>query len=165
MRSTLRRSGFSLALGAAALIGFSAALGDARPVPAQQAVTPGFIVVQGQIKYIDQQSNRNHPAAGLKVEIMDIDQGPPGVSQVLGTTVTDANGFFKSTEITNKDTDGPTSRPAGGQDIFLRLKSNNGTIRLYKLGTKQDYAWQSYEIDARTASAAMCSTAWWPRRR
>ena len=41
MRSTLRRSGFSLALGAAALIGFSAALGDARPVPAQQAVTPG----------------------------------------------------------------------------------------------------------------------------
>ncbi|MBK7779371.1 MAG: hypothetical protein IPJ58_01020 [Ardenticatenia bacterium] len=147
MRSTLRRSGFSLALGAAALIGFSAALGDARPVPAQQAVTPGFIVVQGQIKYIDQQSNRNHPAAGLKVEIMDIDQGPPGVSQVLGTTVTDANGFFKSTEITNKDTDGPTGRPAAGQDVFLRLKSNNGTIRLYKLGTKQDYAWQSYEID------------------
>ena len=37
--------------------------------------------------------------------------------------------------------------PSAGQDVFLRLKSNNGTIRLYKLGTKQDYAWQSYEID------------------
>lgn len=148
MPSKLRRYGFAPALGAAALIGFSAALGGTRAAPAQQVVTPGNIVVQGQIKYIDQQSNRNHPAAGLKVEIMDIDQGPPATNQVLGTTVTDANGFFKSTELSNKDTDGPTNRPAGGQDVFLRLKSNNGTIRLYKLGTTQDYAWQSYDIDA-----------------
>lgn len=147
MPSTLRRSGFGLSLGAASLLGLAAALSQSQDLPAQQIVTPGHIVVQGQVKYIDQQSNRNHPAAGLKVEVMDIDQGPPATSQVLATTVTDANGFFKSPEISNKDTDGPTNRPAGGQDVFIRLKSNNGIIRLYKLGTTQDYAWQSYDID------------------
>lgn len=110
-------------------------------------VPTGHIVVQGRIMYIDRNSDRSHPAAGLRVEIWDQDYRSVSPGEKLGETVTDANGFFVSQEISNYDPDGPTNRPEGTQDVFLKLFTNNGNVRVLKAGTPLEYSWPSYDID------------------
>lgn len=113
-----------------------------------QDVPEGHIVVGGQILYIDQLSDRNHPAAGLKVEIWDLDRGFPTTSEKLGETRTDAAGFFRSDPIRNEDRDGPGGEPGvTRQDVFLKLYTDNGQVKLLKWNTTQEFVWQSYEID------------------
>lgn len=115
--------------------------------PAQATVTPGYIVVQGRILYIDRFSDRSHPAAGLRVEIRDLDIRGFGASEKLDEVTTDANGFFRSKEIENEDPDGPVGAPEGTQDVFLRMFTNNGNVRVLKTNTTQEYSWNSYDID------------------
>ncbi len=115
----------------------------------QSEVTPGHILVQGRIMYIDRDSDRSHPAAGLRVEIWDKDYRSVSPGEKLTETVTDANGFFVSEEILNEDPDGPTNQPEGTQDVFLKLFTNNGDVRVLKAGTALEYSWPSYDIDSR----------------
>ena len=117
--------------------------------PAQATVTPGYIVVQGRILYIDRFSDRNHPAAGLKVEVWDKDEGFGKTGEKLDTVQTDGNGFFRSKEISNVDPDGPTNQREGTQDVFLKLFTDNGKVRVLKNNTTFEYVWNSYEIDPR----------------
>lgn len=115
------------------------------PVPA------GHIVVRGRIDYIDRLSDRSHPAAGLRVDIWDLDYGFPAPGEVLDSTRTDANGFFESKPILNQDRDGPGGEPGiTGQDIYMKLYSDNGDVRLLKTGTPLNYVWQSYDINETT---------------
>jgi len=116
-----------------------------------QDVPEGYVVVRGRIDYIDRLSDRSNPAAGLKVEVWDLDQGFPTTSEILDTTSTDANGFFESAPILNQDRDGPGGEPGvTGQDVYLKLYTDNGHVRLLRYGTEREYVWQSYEINART---------------
>lgn len=129
-----------------------AMLPSSHEIPASAAtdqdVPAGHIVVGGQILYIDQLSDRNHPAAGLKVEIWDLDRGFPTTSEKLGETRTDMAGFFRSDPILNQDRDGPGGEPGiTRQDVFLKLFTDNGKVRLLKWNTTQAFVWQSYEID------------------
>lgn len=120
----------------------------ARPAaPAQATPGSGQIVVRGAIVYEDRFGDRNHPGAGLKVEIWDLDDGFPTTAEKLGETTTDRNGRFQSPPLSNRDTDGPTGAPAGGQDVFLKLYTDSGPVRLYKTGTTQNFVWESYKID------------------
>jgi hypothetical protein len=121
---------------------------DAGAAPAQ-TVSPGHIVVRGRIFYIDRNSDRNHPGAGLRIEVYDKDERAFGAFELLDTTVTDDKGFFESKEILNVDPDGPTGSPEGTQDIFLKLYTDNGTVSVYETGTSQPFAWTSYQIDER----------------
>ncbi len=115
------------------------------PIPA------GHVVVRGRIDYIDRESDRSHSAAGLRVDIWDLDYGFPAPGEPLDSTRTDANGFFESKPILNQDRDGPGGE-AGitGQDIYMKLYSDNGDVRLLKNGTDLNYVWQSYDINERT---------------
>jgi hypothetical protein len=115
--------------------------------PAQATMTPGTIVVRGRLFYTDRFGDKNHPAAGLRVEIWDLDSGFPTTSQLLDTTTTDINGFFQSKEVSNVDRDGPTGAVEGTQDVFLKLYTNNGKVKLLRTGTTQEFVWNSYEIN------------------
>ena len=150
--SRRRRFGLGwLALFAFVLAGLAGALlGEPKVVPAQQTIAPGNIKVEGRVLFIGRDSERSHSAAGLRVEVWDLDKRGTSQGDLLFTTMTDASGFFTTAEISNKDTDGPTNQPDGGQDIFLKLKSDNGTVRLLKSGTRQQYEWNSYHINERT---------------
>jgi hypothetical protein len=117
--------------------------------PAQDEIPAGSIVVRGRLQYTDRLGDKNHPAAGLKVEIWDLDGGFPATGEKLDETTTDAGGRFQSKVISNVDRDGPTGQRQGTQDLFLKLFSDNGHIRLLQTGTTQDYTWNSYEINAR----------------
>ncbi|MFN2115219.1 MAG: hypothetical protein ACK2T6_05855 [Anaerolineae bacterium] len=117
--------------------------------PAQATITPGHIVVRGRVFYIDRNSDRNHPAAGLRVEIYDKDERGFTAFELLDTTETDASGFFESDEIENVDPDGPAGQLEGTQDIFIKIYTDNGTIRVFGTGTSQPYSWTSYQIDER----------------
>jgi hypothetical protein len=117
--------------------------------PAQATVTPGHIVVRGKIYYTDRLGDRNHPAAGLRVEIWDRDERLPASGEKLGEAMTGSDGRFESREISNVDPDGPVGAREGTQDVFLKFFSNNGQVRLLKTNTTQEYAWLSYEIDPR----------------
>ncbi len=126
----------------------STAADDASPVaPAQATPAAGQIVVRGAIVYEDRFGDRNHPGAGLRVEIWDLDEGFPTTAELLGTTMTDANGRFTSPPLNNRDTDGPTGAPAGGQDVFLKLYTESDNIKLFRTGTNQHFVWESYKID------------------
>jgi hypothetical protein len=118
-----------------------------RSAPAQATVTPGYIVVRGTIYYTDRLGDRNHPAAGIRVEIWDRDQQFPATGEKIGEAVTDADGRFESREILNVDPDGPTGAPEGTQDVFVKLVTDSGTIRLLRSGTNRPYDWTSYEIN------------------
>jgi hypothetical protein len=119
-------------------------------VPAQATIPPGQIVVQGRILYIDRESDRSHPAAGVKVEIWDKDYQAFSTGDKLDETVTDASGFFTSKPVSNTDQDGPVGgQTEGTQDIFIKLFTNNGNVRVLQTGTNQEYVWNSYEIDAK----------------
>jgi hypothetical protein len=121
--------------------------------PDQAPVTPGYVVAEGRILYIDRESDKSHPAAGLKIEIWDKDNRFPVTGEKLDETVTDASGFFRSKEIKNVDMDGPAGQKDATQDIYLKLFTNNGTIRLFQTGTNREYTWNSYEIDPRDGLA------------
>jgi hypothetical protein len=139
----------ALAFGGA-LAGRSPVIGSSSPsAPAQATVAPGNIRVQGRIMYIDRNSDRSHPAAGLKLEIWDQDTRSVSVGEKLDETVTDANGYFVSKEISNFDRDGPTDQPEGTQDVYLKLFTDNGQVRVLDTVTHQEYSWPSYDIDAR----------------
>lgn len=160
--AALPRRAASLALGMTALTlmtallpGWLSALGGAgqdsnvvRARPAAQDVPPGQIVVRGRIDYIDRESDKAHPAAGLRVEIWDKDKGFPDTSSKLAEARTDANGYFEAPPVVNQDRDGPGGE-AGitGQDIFLKLFTDNGDVKLYQLGTKREFVWQSYDLN------------------
>ncbi|MFN8422936.1 MAG: hypothetical protein U0470_05915 [Anaerolineae bacterium] len=160
--AALPRRAASLALGMTALTlmtalvpGWLSALGGAGrgPTtvlarPAAQDVPPGQIVVRGRIDYIDRESDKAHPAAGLRVEIWDKDKGFPDTSSKLAEARTDANGYFEAPPVVNQDRDGPGGE-AGitGQDIFLKLFTDNGDVKLYQLGTKREFVWQSYDLN------------------
>jgi len=118
--------------------------------PAQVTVTPGHIVVRGKLYYTDRFGDRLHPAAGLRVEIWDLDGGFPATGEKLDTTTTDATGRFESKEISNFDRDGPTGAREGTQDIFIKLFSNNGDVQLLEAGTNREFDWNSYEINGDT---------------
>jgi len=147
-----------LALAVAAL-GFTATnasatnrTADVQPdpaAPAQATITPGHIKVRGRVFYIDRSSDRNHPAAGLRVEIYDKDERAFGAFELLDTTETDAKGFFSSKEIDNADPDGPTGQLEGTQDIFIKIYTDNGTVRVFETGTSAPFSWTSYQIDER----------------
>ncbi len=122
---------------------------SAPQAPAQATQAPGTIVVRGRIFYTDRFGDRNHPAAGLKVEVWDLDEGFPTTSEFLASTVTDATGFFETREISNVDRDGPTGQRAGTQDVFLKLFTDNGKVKLIEAGTPSPFVWNSYEINAR----------------
>jgi hypothetical protein len=117
--------------------------------PMQQPVSPGNIVVRGRIFYIDRNSDRSHTAAGLKVEVYDKDERSFGTAELLYTTVTDAQGFFETGEIPNVDPDGPTGDPEGTQDVFLKLYTDNGSVRVYDADSGRPFVWASYQIDER----------------
>lgn len=115
--------------------------------PAQATPATGQIVVRGSIVYEDRLGDSNHPAAGLKVEIWDLDEGFPTTGEKLGETTTDANGRYVSPPLSNVDRDGPTGGTAGGQDVFLKLYTESGPVKLFKTGTNQNFVWESYKID------------------
>jgi hypothetical protein len=142
------------ALGLLVLVAIWAAVGlqpvrgsGKAPLPAQATVTPGYIRVQGRIMYIDRNSDRNHPAAGLRVEIWDQDTRSVVTGEKLDETVTDANGFYVSKEILNVDPDGPIGQPEGTQDVFLKLFTENGHVTVLRTGLDQVYSWPSYDVD------------------
>lgn len=123
---------------------------DRQPVaPAQATPGAGQIVVRGRIQYVDRSADRKHPAAGMRVEIWDLDSGFPTTGEKLGEAMTDAQGRFESAPLPNVDRDGPTGRIAGTQDVFLKLFTNNGSVKLLKAGTDQDFGWVSYEVNSR----------------
>lgn len=142
-----------------ALLRWSGATSAARPMSAQQPAAPnapaqatpgaGQIIVRGRIQYVDRSADKKHPAAGIRVEIWDLDSGFPTTGEKLGETMTDANGRFESPPMANVDRDGPTGRIAGTQDVFLKLFTNNGSVKLLKSGTDQDFGWVSYEVNLR----------------
>ncbi|MCE7938655.1 hypothetical protein DCC79_04935 [bacterium] len=151
----LALAGLAPAFAAAVAPGAPTAHGKADgPAPAQATPVSETVVVEGRVLYIDRDSDRNHPGAGLKVEIWDRDKNFPVTGQKLDETVTDASGFFRSKAISNVDPDGPTGQREGTQDIFLKLFTNNGTIRLYQYGTTIEYTWQSYDVDPRDGYVA-----------
>jgi|GEM_PF-1655714 len=116
--------------------------------PAADEVPAGQIVVRGRIDYIDRDIERAHAAAGVRVEIWDQDKGFPDTSSKLGEARTDINGFFESPPLPNQDRDAPGGE-AGitGQDIFLKLFTDNGDVKLLQLGTSREFVWQSYDLD------------------
>lgn len=141
---------FSLASFSLAVRPVARDLASAAPA-LQDPIPAGHIVVRGRIDYIDRESDRSHAAAGVRVDIWDLDEGFPAPGEVLDSTRTDANGFFESKAILNQDRDGPGGEPGiTGQDIYLKLYSDNGDVRLLKEGTELNYVWQSYEINERT---------------
>ena len=123
----------------------------AEPMLQDDPIPEGHIVVRGRIDYIDRISERSHPAAGLRVDVWDLDYGFPAPGEPLDSTRTDANGFFESKPILNEDNDGPGGEPGvTGQDVYLKLYSDNGDVRLLKTGTELNYVWQSYDINETT---------------
>ncbi len=116
----------------------------------QDDVPAGHIVVSGQIKITDRDGDRNHPAAGVRVEIWDIDNGFPAPAELLDTTMTDAAGRFQSDEIANVDRDGRPGQNDRTQDLFLRIYTDNGTVSLRRAGTELPFVWTSYEINEQT---------------
>lgn len=116
--------------------------------PMAQEVPAGKIVVRGRIDYIDRESDKSHAAAGVRVEIWDKDEGFPDTSSKLGETRTDIHGYFESAPLPNQDRDGPGGE-AGvtGQDVYLKLYSDNGDVKLLQLGTNREFVWQSYDLD------------------
>jgi hypothetical protein len=147
-----RRTVLALAATMAALAGLTAGhtLASPRPAaPAQATVPPGDIVVQGRVLYIDRASDRNHPAAGVKVEIWDKDYNAFSTGDKLDETVTDASGFYVSKAIPNVDVDGPAGQKDGTQDVYIKLFTDNGNVRVLHTGTTQEFDWNSYEIDAK----------------
>ena len=107
--AALPRRAASLALGVTALMLMSALLpgwlsaprgraGATQPVLARSTsedVPPGKITVRGRIEYIDRESDKAHPAAGLRVEVWDKDKGFPDTSSKLTEARTDVNGYFE----------------------------------------------------------------------
>lgn len=69
---------------------------------------PGQVTVQGSFFYADRHNN-SVPARFTKVYLYDQDAG--GIDDLLGTTVTDANGFFQFPARTNWDDDDPDPDP------------------------------------------------------
>ncbi len=142
----------AVAAGTAALLGSAAAL--ASPiyqgnVVHQQEIPDGKIQVRGRILFIDRDSDRSHSAAGLRVEIWDKDERGFTTAELLGQTVTNAGGYFESGMLDNTDRDGPSGQLEGTQDVFLKLFTNNGTVRLLEEGSGREFGWASYEVDAR----------------
>ena len=122
---------------------------SAPEAPAQATPGSGQIIVRGRIQYVDRSADKKHPAAGIRVEIWDLDSGFPTTGEKLGETMTDANGRFEGPPMSNVDRDGPTGRIAGTQDVFLKLFTNNGSVKLLKAGTNLDFGWVSYEVNTR----------------
>lgn len=118
-------------------------------VPAQATIPAGYITVQGRVLYIDRESDKNHPAAGVRVEIWDKDYLSFTTGEKLDETVTDSSGFFSSTKlIKNVDYDGSApGQTEGTQDVFIKLFTNNGNVRVLQTNTTQEYVWNGYEID------------------
>lgn len=141
----------ALVAGAFVLAGQARTDALAAPDDVQQDIPPGHIVVSGQIQYIDRESDRNHPAAGVRVEIWDKDDGFPTTSEKLAEVRADANGFYESPPIPNTDRDGPGGEPGTTtQDIFFKLYTDSGPVALLEYGTNRQFVWQSYEINERT---------------
>lgn len=138
----------AIGLGLAAM-GAGHTWASGRPAaPAQATIPPGHIVVQGRVLYIDRMSERSHPAAGVKVEIWDKDYLAFSTGDKLDETVTDESGFFVSKPVSNVDYDGPApGQTEGTQDVFIKLFTDNGDVRVLQTGTNQNYNWNSYEID------------------
>lgn len=136
----------ALALGSAGAAPLAAREGGAQ-APAQATVTPGHIKVRGRIFFIGRNSDRNYPAAGLRVDILDKDERAFGSFELLDTTVADAQGFFESQEIPNVDPDGPSGQIDGTQDVVYRIYTDNGTVRVLEPATRRAYDWASYQID------------------
>lgn len=126
----------------------AAPAGAPAAAPAQDNPEPGMIVVRGAIYYADRASDQNHPAAGVKVEIYDKDEGFPITSQLLATTYTDEEGRYTSKEIPNVDLDG--SQREGTQDVFLKIYTEGKQVRLLQSGTPHSYVWTSYELNERS---------------
>jgi hypothetical protein len=125
---------------------------DRPPVPGQATLPPGEIVVRGRIYYTDRLGDRNHAAAGLRIEIWDQDSDFSSTGEKLGEVVTDASGRFESLPISNVDPDGPTGAHEGTQDVFLKLYTDNGRVRLRDAGNRGPFDWMSYEIDPRAGA-------------
>lgn len=152
MRTPRRALAGLLAVGCVAAATAAATASPPPTTPAgaapRQDIPDGQIQVQGRILYIDRNSDRSHAAAGLRVEIWDKDERGFTTGQKLGEAETDTAGFFQSGLIDNADPDGPSGQLEGTQDVFLKLRTNNGNVKLLALGTTQEYGWASYEIDA-----------------
>jgi hypothetical protein len=119
--------------------------------PAAQGEVPeDHIVVSGQVKITDRDGDRQHPAAGVRVEVWDIDSGFPVPAELLDTTMTDAAGRFTTKAIPNADRDGRPGQMDGTQDLFLRLYTDNGTVRLLRGASEQPFVWTSYELNPQT---------------
>ncbi|MCC7018628.1 MAG: hypothetical protein IT332_02655 [Ardenticatenales bacterium] len=118
--------------------------------PAQATPEPGMIIVRGAIYYSDRASDMNHPAAGVKVEVYDKDEGFPVTSQLLATTYTDEEGRYASKEVPNVDQDGASRE--GTQDIFLKVYTEGKQVRLLQAGTPHSYVWTSYELNERSGN-------------
>ncbi len=128
----------------------SSAWGSHSPQPAAQSPVPArHIRVQGRILYVDRASDRSHPAGGLRLEVWDQDTRSLSPGELLDTAVTDANGYFVSRDIANVDPDGPTGQPEGTQDVYLKLFTDNGNVRVLDTVFRKEYSWPSYDIDSR----------------
>ena len=122
---------------------------DPDHAPAQATLMPDQIIVRGRIYHTDRLGDKNHPAAGVKVEIWDLDGGIVTTGEKLDEVMTDDKGRYESKVISNYDRDGPTGTREGTQDVFIKIFSDNGHVRLYKANTTQVFVWNSYEIDPR----------------
>ena len=117
---------------------------------AQGEVPEDHIVVGGQIKITDRDGDRQHPAAGVRVEVWDIDSGFPVPAELLDTTMTDSAGRFATKAIPNADRDGRPGEMDGTQDLFLRIYTDNGTVKLLEGASNRSFVWTSYEINEQT---------------
>ena len=117
--------------------------------PAQATIAPGHIVVTGRLFHTDRVGDRNHPATGMRVEIWDKDERFPASGEKLAETVTDRAGRFASPPISNVDYDGPANQVEGTQDVFLKLFTDGGAVRLLETGRDRPFEWTSYEINPR----------------
>jgi hypothetical protein len=117
--------------------------------PHQSTVPAGYIVVRGRLYYTDRLGDRNHPAAGLRVEVWDRDQKFPATGEKLAQVVTDGAGRFETPPIANADPDGPTGAREGTQDVFLKIFTDGGKVRVLDAASRQPFGWTSYEVNPR----------------
>lgn len=105
---------------------------------------PGEVTVQGSLLYADR-NNIFVPARFTRVYLYD--QDPGGSDDLLGTTVTDANGFFRFPARTNWDEDDPDPNPNNRRlDLYVVWEadvndSGSARRRVTNFGG-QAYKWQ-----------------------
>lgn len=99
--------------------------------------------VGGQITYIDDDGSIR-PAAGVHVTILDWDYEPaPGPREILGEVITDEDGIFSAADIDNEDLDGSPPRPAGGQDVFVQVRTQSPQVTLFNTASLKPFVWSS----------------------